>query len=641
MSGVSQPGVGAWYLAILAAQNADDRERLLSKLCYIDYTKSNVNVVHVPEHLQVSRPGASWGRDTFIFAVSLDDLVRAKTTQLETRTVYLPHPKPSAVERRLADSHPPLKLSLCTWARAALRPYGCTMSDICPTEHDPGTYSLTLLSASFSIHIQYRHMLVHRNWLPNAIVIEARIWILSSDSDEHVRSDIVQGTPPYTSAVWTDEEPCAMTLPLRSVDLLTDSGDEVTLQLGLGLIAPSHYNVRVEVTTTNVATRATPELSTRAVSKRLHMVMEGPHADVKLTMLGSVRRAREYAVDLEGPEPDLGCSYSCSLRLITSTADPGFAVFIKYFHTLTSRAMDDTQELVVAARVTLESSSVPSNSLSETLWQDGPYIVAWRDRTPTWLWSHEQMQVGLTTPAGESLILHLGLDLAWQSEYYLLVDIERNATPSFRNQPHDRYGDLPDDSLDGPCRSITLTLPGQVKRALQAHGYEVHFKGFNEDGHPYRPNRYLLTLSSASLTIEIEYTHNRSADPVSGEEGSTLRACVRVFSSRSRSSVETRILEWDPWDPTKPVWCWNLPRKDVEFRLATGQRLTLHLGFYLVWFPEYCLTVDVNLQSPQSRPRLMIKTLRRALVWSDLGLKRHLTTWWRRYRGAGADNQAE
>ncbi|KAM5540586.1 hypothetical protein V8D89_005617 [Ganoderma adspersum] len=609
VSGGSQPGVGAWYLVILASQKNDDRERLLSKLCYIDYAKSNVNFLHVPERLQLSRTGGTWSRDAFIFTVSLDDLARAKTTRLEMRTVYLPHPKPFAARRRLGDNHPQLKLSLSTWAKDVLQLYRCTMSDICSTKLHPNTYSFNLFSASFTIHVQYRHMLVDRTWLPIALVIEARIWILSDEHDKHDQSEMVQHTPPYMSAIWTDEEPWAMTLPLRDADLLTDSGDNVNLQLGLGLSAPSHYNIRVEVATTQtpVVTQSVPELSTRAISKHLHTVIEGPHAEITLTMLGSVRRALEaagYAVDLEGPEPNQSWyrSYSCSLRPTTPATDSAkFTVLIQYFVTLQNSQVstDDWQGLVVAARVTLKSSSTSPRSsdsdLVEGLWQDGPYVVVWRDRTPTWRWSHEQMQVCLNTPTGEFITLHLGLDLAWQSEYYLLVSMGHSSGPS-SFQPRDLYGDFLDE-LDEPqpCGTISFTLPGQVKRALQADGYKVDLEASNE-GHP---DCYSLSLSSSSLTISIKYSHHLSTDPVFEEQRSAWRACITVLtSSPTIQGSPTRILDWDLWKPTKG-WRWDLPKRDAEFTLATGQELTLRLGFYLAWLPEYCLTIEVN---PHSHP---------------------------------------
>ncbi|PIL36600.1 hypothetical protein GSI_00289 [Ganoderma sinense ZZ0214-1] len=615
VSGVSRPNARAWCLAILASQKDDDPGRLLSRLCYIDYAKPNVNFLHVPERLQLSGTGLPWGHDSFIFLILLSDLLRATSMQLETRSVYLPHPEPLAAKRRVDGKHLQLKLSVSIWAKAALQQYGWIMSDIRhSTQDDPDTCYFALSSESFNVHVQYRHIVVDRMWLPMALVIEARLWILSPNHDEYDQSDIVLHPPPYASAVWTDEEPWAMTLPLRDVDVPTTSGDNVNLQLGLGLTAPSTYNVRVEVAATNVATRAGPELSTRASSKRLHMVLQGPRVDIKLTMLGSVRSALEaagYVAELEGPEPNEGWyrSYSCSLRPITTASDsPKFTVLIKYFAAVTLRdslETDDSQALVVAARVTLESvlTSLPSSNSSEAVWKDGPYGVVWTDRTPTWRWNHKQMQVCLVAPTGEVLTLHLGLDRAWQSEYYLYVGVERNASPSSLGHFRHLDGDL-SDQLDGPCCTINLTLPGQVERSLRGCGYEVHFEGPSES----HPGRYHLTLSSSSLTIEIEYFHDLSIDPVSEVQESTLRTCITLSSPRVRTSpadsdsnLETRVLEWDPWEPTQG-WRWNLPKRDAEFTLTTGQKLTLCLGFYLAWPPEYCLAIEVSPLSPLSPP---------------------------------------
>ena len=652
VSGISQPSVGAWYLAIFSSQLTGDSERLLSKLCYIDSTKPNVDFLHVPERLQVSLPGASSGFDVLVFTVSLDDLLRAKRTELERRTVYLSHPKPSTAERRLAEpeGNRRPRLSLSPWVEDALRPYESTISNTYPTHRDGDPYSLTLFNASCNIYIQHRTMLIDRAWLSSAIVIEARVWVFLPDRNEHDQMDMAQRTPPYTSAIWTDEEPWAMTLPSRSVDLLTDLGDEVNLQLGLGLASAAHYNVRVEVSTTNATTQAVHELSTRAVSKHLSMVMERPHSDVKLIVLESVRRAlktREDVAVLETPEPDPCCSYFCSLKFSASDADPDFTIFIKYFHVLNSKDLGNTQELVVVARVTLESSSDPDSSFSGTVWQDGPYAVAWRDRTPTWQWNHEQIQVQLIAPTGEFLILHLGLDLAWQSEYYLLIDIERNASPYPRYRSPDCYDDLGGDPLrlDGPCSSINLTLPGQVKRALEAQGYGVRFDRLNGSDHL---DHYHLTLSSANLTIaiDIRYPHTLTTDliPEDSEQGTTLQARITTLFSRNRYPAETKTLEWDPWHATEG-WRWELPTKHVEFVATrwTGQRLTVGLGFSLVWFSEYCLNIEVVEVNPKSslpRPDWTIKTLGRAAVWLNLNLKRHLPTWGRPHQDVEAEDQA-
>ncbi|PIL28775.1 hypothetical protein GSI_08819 [Ganoderma sinense ZZ0214-1] len=608
--------VRLWYLVILGSQCADDRGRLLAKLCYLTYPKSNVELLHVPDRIALSQPSVFF--KAIIFAIPLTDLAHA---ELQQRTVYLPHPKPSTTERRLDEGLGSLsKLSLAAWTRDALQPYGFTISNVLPTSHDgaPDSYSLMLSGSSFDVHIRYRHMLIYRLY-GTAIVIQARVWISSFDRrDVPVDHNRCQHYTPYTSAVWADRIPCSMTLPLQTVRLVTPSGDEVTLQLGLGLTAPSQYHVRVDIATDSAVSQRTSTHTTP--DGALRAVMQVSHADLTFTLLGSVKQALEmqgYSVVVE--ETSRHTSQSCALSIFDDS-DPGFKVTIKYFHMLQA-CPRPTQELIVVARITLESSQATGAGL-ET-YQDGPYVVAWTDfmdwaSSASWRWSHGQRQVMLTTQAGDTLKLRLGLDLAWQSEYYVLVDIERygfaGPNPLFQDEPNCGHGPKPCFKPGGHApRNISLTLPGHVKRALQVHGYEVHFeRAIAED----LPAHYHLILSDAYSRIDVEYSYHRSTAS-DGQEKLTFRVHVEALASptapddtRPASERDARMVEWDAWDTEDPEgdtrWsrqgggcCWNLPRKEVSLILPSGRELTLRLGFYLVWLPEYCLTVEVG---PQSQP---------------------------------------
>ncbi|KAI1792655.1 hypothetical protein LXA43DRAFT_875390, partial [Ganoderma leucocontextum] len=153
-------------------------------------------------------------------------------------------------------------------------------------------------------------------------------------------------------------------------------------------------------------------------------------------------------------------------------------------------------------------------------------------------------------------------------------------------------------------------LPAHIKRALQTHGYDVHFKGPNQDP----SDHYHLTLSDANLTIDIEYSYHLSTGSY-GEQGLTFRACVTTLSLQSSQDAATqpgcRIpVEWDAWEDSDIVryiggsrtgWLWNLPQKEVKLALPTDLELTLRLGFYLVWLSEYCITVEVIPPSPLQR----------------------------------------
>ena len=631
-------GVGSatvqWHLVILqvASQDPDDAEHLLGKLCYLRRDElASMDYLHVPDWIDVPSPSGGFDRhNALIFTLSSNDFSRIPRAQLRGKTVYLPHPKPSVAERHLKGENSTLNLTLPTLARGALQRRGYTISHIVgPTEHHRNTSSFTLFHTSFNIHIHYRHMLVR-----SAVVIEARVWILSSaDSEEALRSDAtIQCFSPYTSATWAYEVPWTMTLPGRSIRLVAHSGDEVTLRLGLDLTASSRYNVRVEIAPAGT----TVGVPFRPNFMDLPRVLNAPHEVFNLTLPGSVRRAlntKGYAVHL-GPGPNIGGFHSHSLTISSSTY-PDYSIVIKYFHTLHCDIprSDSPQALVIVARVTLESS-IPDDG-SET-YRDGPYAVIWRDIMPPtsgWRWSLEGKQVVLATPTGESLTLHLGFDLAWQSEYYLRIDIEPET--SGLKLLDDGQVDNPYLTLNGVHGSVSLTLPGHVKRALQTAGYQVHSEGLNGENNP-PCHRLSLFQADAAFTMVIEYFHFLTTDPPelepdSGESAHpeldsglptsstsdnlladfkadrqsqqklTFQACVTVASAcgpqcaqvaAREGELETTV-DWDARHPKLGGWRRHLPKKDIPLNLPTGAPLTLRLGFNLVWYSEYCLTVDI------------------------------------------------
>ncbi|KAM5546117.1 hypothetical protein V8D89_000243 [Ganoderma adspersum] len=630
-----------WYLALFGILEQGPNDRcLLGKLCSMARMKTDMASPRVYDRILRGTQGQWSGRA--IFLISLEDLARVQAAgELEAKTVYLPRPEPHKATRRLQWGHRALELSLPTWVHADLRSHGYTISgNLCQTSasgDSPDSHSITLskLNASFGIRIQFRSML-GPSPIDNcqAVAIEARIWILSEshspDGDAH--NHTVHQTAPYTSAIWADQKRLSrntflrawnITLPTRRVHLVVHSGDEVTLRLGLGLSGASRYHIYVMVdsdhaVTANGPSSAAPELSTRAVGafdEDLPKVMPwtGLETALKLTMLGSVRQALErrgYSVHLEDSVTPM--RIGVWLHVSISNIASGYTISIKYFYKIDS---DTGRGLIAAAHVTVDSSLAPDDGSEPH--QDGPYVVAWGDdrnrRHPARKWSYELRQIGLTTPAGNLLTLRLGLDLAWQSEYYLLIDIERNEGSSLRSehQPDGHYKQKSHSMLREPHSSITLALPGHVKRALREQGYcRVDFEEPNET----HPNCYLLTLSDANLTIAIEYSYHL----ISGwawKQGLTFRACAQVLSSpivpddaTLATQRDRQIVEWDAWKDDRQNlqhhlagWYWILPWKDIKLTTPTGRELTLRLGFYLLWLGEYCITVEVIPRSSVSR----------------------------------------
>ena len=493
-----------WYQAGPQTSTCDKRH-LLGKLCVITHENPDLTALHVPKavHLRLTSPAIgenvhdNWEfhHRTLLFTISLDDFVDILSL-VEPITVYLSHPTPSTFDRDPMTGGSITRqfmIRLSSWAQSVLQP-GYTIKS------DPrlaGDHSLQLNNSSvFSfqlfnklelvdILIEYRYMHVtvfddesEDSWQETAVVIEARIWS-SPDSTTLNRS------PPYTSSIWTANKR-ALSLPRRDIHVTKQSGEEITLQLCLGIATYGHYHTHVEVTTNATSPDPPHSLSLRADYLKWEGLKMPPRItklhgkDLKFTLLGSVRRALEaqgYSVHLERHGGNPGSSYSHTLTL--SDVNSGFTISIKYFHDLhTNAATTETiefQDLIVVTSVTLESSSVLDGSNS---YQDGPHVLRLWDRCgPSgWTWSHGPEKIYLASPVGEALSVTLGLDMAWTSEYYLVVDIQRaekyNCWSNFMyNHTHDQPG----HRLSNSCESISLILPGHTKHSLQERGYKVHF----------------------------------------------------------------------------------------------------------------------------------------------------------------------
>ena len=644
----------SWYLVLLGSQQGHDGRRLLGKLCSITHTASSLAFLHVPGAVELMLLEGQVGsaevydghtKDSIVFTISLDHL--AGIQRPEPMVVYLPYMTPSTPPRlppdeRVAPSTPTISLS--PWARAVLPSgYIISESDLCQVERHPqlhGHYFLTLALSPLSsnVHIRYRHMLVGStlNATSDTVVIEARIWILSATSSENAQMHTLVGHPPYTSARWFFRKGFPLPLTSKDIHLVTHSGDKVTLRLWLGPAAASRFHTHVEVMSDipcpsrNLATwshvPSLPGLSNPVVCE--------PHEAFKLTLLGSVRAALEergYSVHLERPSQNSGDAHSSPLSIILSNTGAGFTVSIKYFVLLDQRRIaHSAQALVVVARVSLESS--PTSVVGDRYgrYQDGPRVARWSDAVTGqwysglgWRWRLKRKEVVLTTPGGDSLTVHLGLHLAWKSEYYVAVDISSDGVSRARAGPRPYHGiQLFDDSdwkqpslLGDPHGHISLTFPVHSARGLRALGYEVDFKQPREDN----SGPYHLTVSDGNLTTDVAFFyHSPTTSDGQQLEGLTFRACVTTstFDGPQDAAIQHKrqIVEWDAWQPEMRTphgdvqvrpggWYWDLPQKDVTLALPSGLPLTLRLGFSLVWLGEYSIMVEVISPSPLSGTR--------------------------------------
>ena len=476
------------------------------------------------------------------------------------------------------------------------------------------------------------------DWIDFGALIEARIWILSSNST-------LDGSPLYASATWSAGE-AESTLPTWyiSVPKVMQSGEEITfrLRLLLGIAKYGHYIAHVEVAMdyhrledTYIEHQAVGRhqyiyadaaivhydreryahaevatdngmLNTHAVSRRNLVSRYGnaplripePHPDFKFTLLGSDKRALEvqgYSVNLESPGANVSKdSHPHPHSLIISDANSTFTISIKYFHTCYTCPGERFPQFIVVACVTMEL--VPAHGSQR--YQDGPYVLRWADYY-AWHWNSTQSPIYLTTPTGDMLALNLDLDRAWVSEYYLVVDLARHGDSHSQPEAGGYFPTQLQVRLVDPHDHVSLILPTHIRRDLQAHGYEVHFEGS-------RDNPYRLTLSDANLTIHIEYSYDLSTGSVS-QPGLTFQAYVTISAPESSQDGAAQrrgqIVDWDAWHQgtrwdNARGWRWKLHDKDVKFALPNELQLTLRLSLYLLWLSEYCITVEVNPPKP-------------------------------------------
>ncbi|PIL25312.1 hypothetical protein GSI_13201 [Ganoderma sinense ZZ0214-1] len=600
--------VPSWHLMVLRSQDATYPQRLLSRLCYLHSNKANVEFLHLPNQLAVRLQGEDSSdvipakRHAIIFTLPLDDLEHVWKNQLLIKTVYLPHPRPSIATRQLKieDNTLSLTLGLPMWARAALQMHGYTISNVqCSAEYDRSSLSFTLLHASFNIHIHCRSTLeITSGPFSERLMIMARVWIISPGDEAPNTSASIPCSPPYITATWTSSAPFPdMTLQAHSLNLVADAGDEVTLWLGLDLTALSQprYNVLVEVIPTQAKIE---DIDSSDCCPYPHQFLQfsDPHSTTVLNLIlpGSVRRSlkkRGYSASQFDFSPSLDGFHTHFLTL-SSNNDSSFAVIVKYLRGLRGNGPLRAWRVELAV-ITLESISYNSATGSQKV-QDGPHVVTWGGFL-------KAKHVILTTPTGELLTLHLGFELLWQSECYLHIDIEPGTSRQF--QPHLEYHYLPVGqllTLDRAHQSISLTLPGHIKRALQLQGYQALFEGLDGGGDSVESairHRLTLTHNHASAMIIIEYSHHlvtRYPEPDLDSDSSTwqfkrrfpfvladpppdsglptpavtkaslkrcqqeltFQALVYVFPSRNipggaprriavRDSIETTTVEWD------------------------------------------------------------------------------------------------
>lgn len=399
-----------WYLVILKCEHDHFPRRLLCRVCYTLSAESrpSAEILYVDQDYFFGR---------MLFALSPADL-DVPDTHLEVKTVYLPHPeRVGTIERSVEERthYDALVLTLPQWARIVLQERGYDVSDVQdPSENCPNSYSLTLSTTSFDIRIQFQYILYDLHGYPGrplalALAVRALVWVLPVGE---ITGDASRHATPYVSTIWSTHHRWPATLSQRQVTVRMPSGGDCHLHIGLDLVALPRYDIRVDVVS---------EVPISIFQKSYDSQLGIPHNTVKLSLLGSVRtalQARGYTtVRFEVASQESPWTHSLTISNTEHT------IVFKFFHDLSNLDWDNKvttfEKLAVVAQVTLQTStdlSLPSRDDTSEAYQDGPHMVAWWDiphpLDRLWKWKLGASHVALTTPAGEALILRLGLDLA-------------------------------------------------------------------------------------------------------------------------------------------------------------------------------------------------------------------------------------
>ena len=239
------------------------------------------------------------------------------------------------------------------------------------------------------------------------------------------------------------------------------------------------------------------------------------------------------------------------------------------------------------------------------MYQDGPYALLWSDHMG-WRWTLDEQCITLNTSSGIPLTLRLGADMNWHSEYSLRVDVVQEGNyPHLPEPPRAERARLPT-----PHTALKLTLPGHVKRVLQLQGYDVQLQG-PTDGLDAGNPLHFLTLSRTNTSISIQFSYVLHPPDVIGADDPhglddhkqtlSLRADVKCTLAREHgvstgNKDAVRTLTWED----KLPWKQELPTKQITLPLATGGQVVLRLGFYFLWYSEYCLVVEASDAAPSS-----------------------------------------
>ncbi|PIL25319.1 hypothetical protein GSI_13208 [Ganoderma sinense ZZ0214-1] len=312
------------------------------------------------------------------------------------------------------------------------------------------------------------------------IVIVARVTLVPSDDGfETVRDG------PHV-VVWHDRYPWNLSLGSKDIVLTTPSGDSLALQLGFDLAWFYEYYLHIDIMPAPSALQP-PDLS--STPTRISRYNEQPtylvgwaHRGISLTLPAHVSRALQaqgFQVLFERLEGGGASGDSDHIHhlLTLSHSRAGFDIIIKYFHDLTihypepDSDLNDPwvkkrypllladpqldsdpgllaptakasvkrcrQKLTFKASVqTFDSRSAPSRP---AVHPTPTTEMHWEERLKwgrAWAWEGRRRDITLTLPTGRQLVLRLGFNLVWYSEYCPVVEINpRRPLPLSRYFP--------------------------------------------------------------------------------------------------------------------------------------------------------------------------------------------------------------
>ncbi|TBU57945.1 HET-domain-containing protein [Dichomitus squalens] len=258
-----------WYLAILGCEHKSSPGSLLGRVCYISPSGTGVDLL-CSGCVDVSPTPSRRRRQLDLFPLSSATMERCHE-HITLKTTYISHPERASTQSANWDArykpHKTINLLLRRKTRDSLRAQGYTAELRGPDEGHPTTHWLTLSGDDCTITVEYRHTLENAG---HRLMLEADVKMSRHALDEAVE---IVGNP--SSVSWEEDPVMLPWFPMLYMKEVTFTlaVEKLTVKLGLGWAAPSHYYIPV-----GIVTETLPVESSASLQLAWGIGAEGPGA---------------------------------------------------------------------------------------------------------------------------------------------------------------------------------------------------------------------------------------------------------------------------------------------------------------------------------------------------------------------------